>query len=219
MKAIILAAGKGERFGQLTKITPKPLIKIGNISLIERNILLLRKNNFKDIIINVSHLSEMIIDKLGDGKKFGVSINYSIEKPQPLETGGGIQNALHLIGEKPFLAINSDIYTDCELQKISISKNDLGSLVMVKNPSHNLEGDFSLENSRITLNDKNKLTYSGIAILNPKIFKNIKLKKYKLVNILIDCIKNNKISGYKHNGVWHDVGTKDRLETVEKLFF
>ena len=161
----------------------------------------------------------MIIDKLGDGKKFGVSINYSIEKPQPLETGGGIQNALHLIGEEPFLAINSDIYTDCELQKISISKNDLGSLVMVKNPSHNLEGDFSLENSRITLNDKNKLTYSGIAILNPKIFKNIKLKKYKLVNILIDCIKNNKISGYKHNGVWHDVGTKDRLETVEKLFF
>ena len=154
MKAIILAAGKGERFGQLTKITPKPLIKIGNISLIERNILLLRKNNFKDIIINVSHLSEMIIDKLGDGKKFGVSINYSIEKPQPLETGGGIQNALHLIGEEPFLAINSDIYTDCELQKISISKNDLGSLVMVKNPSHNLEGDFSLENSRITLNDK-----------------------------------------------------------------
>ncbi len=219
MKAIILAAGKGERFGQLTKITPKPLIKIGNISLIERNILLLRKNNFKDIIINVSHLSEKIIDKLGDGKKFGVSINYSIEKPQPLETGGGIQNALHLIGEEPFLAINSDIYTDCELQKISISKNDLGSLVMVKNPSHNLEGDFSLENSRITLNDKNKLTYSGIAILNPKIFKNIKLKKYKLVNILIDCIKNNKISGYKHNGVWHDVGTKDRLETVEKLFF
>ena len=219
MKAIILAAGKGERFGQVTKFTPKPLIKIGNISLIERNILLLKKNNFKDIIINVSHLSEMIIDELGDGKKFGVSINYSIEKPQPLETGGGIQNALHMIGEEPFLTINSDIYTDCELKKISISKNDLGSLVMVKNPSHNLGGDFSLENSRITLNDKNKLTYSGIAILNPKIFENIKLKKYKLTNILIDCIKNNKISGYKHNGVWYDVGTEDRLEIVEKLFF
>tara|TARA_B100001564_G_C20451553_1_gene583669 strand:+ start:99 stop:758 length:660 start_codon:yes stop_codon:yes gene_type:complete len=219
MKAIILAAGKGKRFGEITKIQPKPLIKIGKISLIERNILLLKKHNFKDIVINVSHLSEMIIKELGNGDKFGVNIKYSIEKPEPLETGGGIQNALPLLGDNSFLALNSDIFTDCDLQKISIKKNDLASLVMVKNPSHNLDGDFSLENKRISLNGNNKLTYAGIAIFNPKIFTNIKLKKYKLINILIDNIKNDKISGYEHKGIWHDVGTKDRLETVNKLFF
>ena len=219
MKAIILAAGKGKRFGEITKHTPKPLIKINNISLIERNIFLLKKYNFKDIIINVSHLSELIINELGDGSKFGVDLRYSIEKPEPLETGGGIQNALNLIGEEPFLTINSDIFTDCILKNVSLNQDDHGTLVMVNNPPHNLDGDFSLNNGRITLSETKKLTYSGIAILNPKIFKNIKLTKYKLIDILIDCIKQNKISGYKHNGIWYDIGTKERLQAAERLFF
>jgi MurNAc alpha-1-phosphate uridylyltransferase len=107
MKAIILAAGKGKRFGETTKKIPKPLIKLGNFTLIEHNIFLLKKYGFNDVVINVSYLSQMIIDYLGDGSKYGISIKYSIEKPEPLETGGGIHNAMSLLGNNIFLVINS----------------------------------------------------------------------------------------------------------------
>jgi len=219
MKAIILAAGKGERFGEITKTLPKPLVKLGDATLIEHNILLLKKYGFNDLIINVSYLSNMIIDYLGFGEKYNISINYSIEKPEPLETGGGIQNALHLLGHEPFLVINSDIYTNCQLSKIKIKNNDLASLIMVENPAHNPNGDFSLDNERITISNKNNLTYSGIGIYNPKIFNEIKLKKYKLFDVLLKNIKDNKVSGYKHNDIWFDVGDLKKLEKINKLFF
>ena len=219
MKAIILAAGKGERFGEITKTLPKPLIKLGDTTLIEHNILLLKKHGFNDIVINVSHLSEMIIDYLGSGEKYNISINYSIEKPEPLETGGGIQNALGLLNDEPFLSINADIYTNCRLSDLKIKKNDLASLVMVKNPSHNPNGDFSLDNERITTSNKNSLTYSGVGIYDPKIFNGIKLKKYKLTDVLQKNIKDNKISGYQHNDIWYDIGDLKKLEKVNNLFF
>ena len=219
MKAIILAAGKGERFGGITKKLPKPLIKLGDTTLIEHNILLLKKHGFNDLVINVSHLSDIIIDYLGSGEKYNVNISYSIEKPEPLETGGGIQNALNLLGDKPFLVINADIYTNCKLSNIKIKKNDLASLVMVKNPSHNPNGDFSLDKERITTSNKNNLTYSGIGIYNPKIFDKIKLKKYKLIDVLQKNIKDNKVAGYEHNDIWYDVGDLKKLGKVNKLFF
>ena len=218
MKAIILAAGKGKRFGEITDSLPKPLIKIGVLSLIERNIKLLKSCDFTDIIINVSHLSELIIDKLGNGENFGVNITYSIEKPEPLETGGGIHNALNFIDENQFIVLNSDIYTDFNLKNLCLQGNDLASLVMIKNPSHNLAGDFSLENGRITLNKINMMTYSGIAILNKKIFEGEKIRKYKLVDVLSKYIKMEKVSGLKHNGFWYDVGDIEKLKIVEKLF-
>ena len=165
MKAIILAAGKGERFGDITKTLPKPLIRLGDITLIEHNILLLKKYGFNDLVINVSHLSSMIIKFLGNGDRYQVNINYSIEKPEPYETGGGIHNALHLLGDNPFLVINADIYTNCNLANIIIRQRDLASLVMVKNPEHNVNGDFSLENDRITLANKSTLTYSGMVFI------------------------------------------------------
>jgi MurNAc alpha-1-phosphate uridylyltransferase len=219
MKAIILAAGKGERFGDITKTLPKPLIKLGDITLIEHNILLLKKHGFNDLVINVSHLSDMIIDYLGNGKKYNVNINYSIEKPEPYETGGGIQNALHLLGDSPFLVINADIYTNCNLSNISIKQDDLASIVMVKNPKHNIDGDFSLINSRITLANKNTMTYSGIGIYNPLIFSGIKSKKYKLSEILLKNIIKDKVSGSEHTGIWFDVGDAKKLKNVSKLFF
>ena len=188
MKAIILAAGKGERFGDITRTLPKPLIKLGDITLIEHNILLLKEYGFNDLVVNVSHLSDMIIDYLGNGKKYNVNIKYSIEKPEPYETGGGIQNALHLLGGSPFLVINADIYTNCNLSNISIKQNDLASIVMVKNPEYRIDGDFSLINGRITLANKNTMTYSGIGIYNPLIFSGIKSKKYKLSEILLKNI-------------------------------
>ena len=219
MKAIILAAGKGKRFGETTKKIPKPLIKLGNFTLIEHNIFLLKKYGFNDVVINVSYLSQMIIDYLGDGSKYGISIKYSIEKPEPLETGGGIHNAMSLLGNNIFLVINSDIYTDCTLSDIILPKNDLASLVMVKNPKHNLNGDFSLSNSRIKFNQNNKLTYSGIGIYNPEIFNNIKLSNYMLIKLLLPAIKLGRVSGQFHKGIWLDIGDEEKLKNAEKLFF
>lgn len=219
MKAIILAAGKGERFGDITRTLPKPLIKLGNITLIEHNILLLKEYGFNDLVVNVSHLSDMIIDYLGNGKKYNVNIKYSVEKPEPYETGGGIQNALHLLGGSPFLVINADIYTNCNLSNISIKQNDLASIVMVKNPEYRIDGDFSLINGRITLANKNTMTYSGIGIYNPLIFSGIKSKKYKLSEILLKNIIKNKISGSEHTDIWFDVGDVKKLKNVNKLFF
>tara|TARA_Y200000002_G_scaffold121203_1_gene99444 strand:- start:526 stop:1191 length:666 start_codon:yes stop_codon:yes gene_type:complete len=219
MKAIILAAGKGKRFGNITKIVPKPLIKLGEFSLIEHNIILLKKYGFEEIIINVSHLSDLIINFLGNGEKYNVNINYSIEYPEPLETGGGIQNALRLLGDKPFLVINSDIFTDCNLSKIKINSSDLASLVMVKNPSHNIQGDFSILKNRIILNKRNDATYSGIGIYKPEFFQNNIVKKYKLIDLLIKHVKNDRVSGFHFKGIWHDVGNEERLTEVKNLFF
>ncbi len=218
MKAIILAAGKGKRFGEKTKNLPKPLLKLGKFTLIEHNIFLLKKYGFNDIVINVSYLSQTIIDYLGDGSKYGISIKYSIEKPEPLETGGGIHNALPLLGDDIFLVINSDIYTDCILSDIVLAKNDLASLIMVKNPDHNPNGDFSLSNKRIKFNQDNKLTYSGIGIYNPKIFKNVELSNYMLINLLLPAIKSNKVSGQLYNGVWFDIGDNKKLKKAENYF-
>ena len=219
MKAIILAAGKGKRFGNITKTIPKPLIKLGEFSLIEHNIILLKKYGFEEIIINVSYLSDLIIDYLGNGEKYSVNISYSIEHPEPLETGGGIQNALSLLGNEPFLVINSDIFTNFNLSTININSSDLASLVVVKNPPHNKQGDFSILNNRIVLKKRNDVTYSGIGIYRPEFFQNNISKKYKLIDLLITHIKNNKVSGSQFEGIWHDIGNEERLTEVKNLFF
>ena len=218
MKAIILAAGKGIRFGDITKKTPKPLIKLGKLSLIEHNIMLLKKYGYNDIVINVSHLRDLIIDYLGDGSKYDIKIEYSIEDPEPYETGGGIKYALNLLGDKPFLVINSDIYTDFNLSNFELNKNDLASLVMVRNPNHNTKGDFSIFKGRVIVKEKNELTYSGISILNPKIFENFKDHKFKLIDVFLEQIKNNNVAGQIHDGSWIDIGTPDRLKIAEELF-
>ena len=218
MKAIILAAGKGKRFGDITKKTPKPLIKLGKLSLIEHNIMLLKKYGYNDIVINVSHLRDLIIDYLGDGSKYDIKIEYSIEDPEPYETGGGIKYALNLLGDKPFLVINSDIYTDFNLSNFELNKNDLASLVMVRNPNHNAKGDFSIFKGRVIVKEKNELTYSGISILNPKIFENFKDRKFKLIDVFLEQIKKDNVTGQIHNGTWIDIGTTDRLKIAEELF-
>ncbi len=218
MKAIILAAGKGERFGDITKSIPKPLIKLGQLSLIEHNIVLLKEYGYKDIVINVSYLHDAIIDFLGNGDKYNIKIKYSIEVPEPYETGGGIKHALSLLGNQPFLVINSDIYTDFRLSNIVLDQKDLASLVMVRNPNHNVRGDFSISKGRVILKEKNDLTYSGISILDPKIFKNFRDHKFKLIDVFMEQIKNDAVSGQVHDGAWIDIGTPDRLKTAEDLF-
>ena len=156
-------------------------------------------------------------DQLNTQNYFSCPV-YSIEKPEPFETGGGIQNALPILGNQPFLVLNSDIYTNFRLSNLSLNENDLASLVMVKNPAHNKYGDFSFNNGRLQNNNKNKMTYSGIGIYDPKIFNKKKVSNYKLIHILVENIKKGKISAVIHDGIWFDIGDINKLSIAEKLF-
>ncbi|NDF81188.1 MAG: nucleotidyltransferase family protein, partial [Methylophilaceae bacterium] len=186
MKAMILAAGKGERMRPLTDQIPKPLLEVAGKPLIVWHLEKLAKAHFEEVIINHAYLGKMIEDYVGDGSRWSLKITYSREG-SPLETAGGIKKALPLIGDQPFLVVNADIYTDFNYANIkNRNLNDFkGHLVMVKNPKEHPDGDFVLKNNQIELDGKEKLTFSGIAIYQPKIFEDINIESVaKLAPIL-----------------------------------
>ena len=216
MKAMILAAGRGERMRPLTDQIPKPLLEVAGKPLIVWHLEKLAKANFEEVIINHAHLGEMIEAYVGDGSRWNLKITYSREG-SPLETAGGIKKALPLIGDQPFLVVNADIYTDFNFATIkNRNLNDCkGHLVMVKNPKQHPDGDFFLQNNQIELEGKERLTFSGIAIYQPKIFEDIKIEPVaKLAPILKKLIGAKCISGEAHQGLWFDIGTPERLNEV-----
>ncbi len=215
MIAMILAAGLGQRMMPLTKNTPKPLIEVKGIKLIEHSINALKKAEITDIVINISYLGEQIKSYLGNGKKFGVSITYSDESEGALETAGGIIKALPSLGDKPFIVINSDVLCEYDLSKLKLPIGSLAHLVLVDNPKHNPNGDFSLANEHQIINSTTKsYTFSGIGIYHPNLFKTHKNTKGKLplYPILKEAIINVQLSGEYFDGIWQDVGTPERLE-------
>lgn len=216
MRAMILAAGKGERMRPLTLVKPKPLLEVQGISLIEHHIINLKKSGFNDIVINVSWLAQQIMQKLGSGEKYGVKIRYSFEGNEPLETGGGIFNALKLIGKAPFLVVNGDIFTDIDFSTLHLKTGKLAHLMLVNNPKHNPMGDFSLSESGSlsTDNTNKKYTFSGIGIYHPYLFKNCKLEKFSVVPLLKNAMKQKHITGQLFKGKWDDIGTIDRLLAI-----
>jgi len=216
MKAMILAAGKGERMRPLTDQIPKPLLEVAGKPLIAWHLEKLAKANFEEVIINHAYLGEMIEAYVGDGSRWNLKIAYSREG-SPLETAGGIKKALPLIGGQPFLVINADIYTDFNFATIkNRNLNDCkGHLVMVKNPKQHPDGDFFLQNNQIKLEGKERLTFSGIAIYQPKIFEDINIEPVaKLAPILKKLIGAKCISGEAYQGLWFDIGTPERLNEV-----
>lgn len=216
MRAMILAAGKGERMRPLTDQIPKPLLEVAGKPLISWHLEKLAKANFKEVIINHAYLGEMIESYLGDGSKWGIKISYSREG-FPLETAGGIKKALPLIGDKPFLVINADIFTDFDYAALkNRNLNEFkGHLIMVKNPKHHSEGDFVLKDSQIELEGEGKLTFSGIAIYKPEVFKEINMESAnKLAPILKKLINARGVSGEVHHGIWFDIGTPERLKEI-----
>lgn len=217
MKAMILAAGRGSRMGDLTNVTPKPLTRISNTTLIEKNIKNIRKSGIKEIIINVSWLGDKIINHLGDGNKYDVNIYFSDEGKDMLGTGGGILNALDLLDKDPFWLVNADLFCDFSIDiKKTLINDDLAHLVLVDNPEHHPDGDFLLKNGRVSVCNKSMpLTFSGISLISPKIFKNINKKVFPLEPILKKYASQNKISGEHFKGTWIDVGTKKRLRDTE----
>lgn len=215
MKAMILAAGKGERMRPLTLTTPKPLIPVNGVPLIVYHIKALANAGFRELVINHAWLGQQIEDYLGTGEQFGVHIHYSAEG-EPLETGGGIKKALPLLGDEPFLIVNGDVFCNYPFANLKHPIDNFAHLVMVNNPEHVANGDFGLTDEHLIVNEANqKYTYSGIAILHPKLFDNCTEKAFKLAPLLREAMQQQQVTGELFQGDWTDVGTIERLKEVE----
>jgi MurNAc alpha-1-phosphate uridylyltransferase len=211
MKAMILAAGRGERMRPLTDATPKALLSAGRQTLIEHHIEALSAARVRDIVINVAWLGDLIKAHLGNGRRYGVDIEYSEEPDGALETGGGILHALPLLGSDPFWLVNGDVRTDFKFPEKSLSVNDLGHLIFVKNPDHNPNGDFGLDGHRVVTASNTMLTYSGIAMLQAELFAGQTPGRFPLAPLYAAAANQGRLSGGLYNGVWLDVGTPERL--------
>jgi MurNAc alpha-1-phosphate uridylyltransferase len=206
---ILLAAGHGNRMRPLTEHTPKPLLKVRNISLIEHHLIKLADLGFKNIVINTAYLGFKIQEQLGSGKKFGLRIEYSDESDTgALETAGGIKKALPLISSDVFLSINADIWTDFDFTLMLTPLSKTGRIALVPNPSHNPDGDFLLEGSN------KSLTFSGIAVYRKNLFEELPKGKQALGPILKKMVIENELDTMLLNAKWTDVGTPERLEKL-----
>jgi MurNAc alpha-1-phosphate uridylyltransferase len=213
---MILAAGRGERMRPLTDQTPKPLLKVCGKPLIQYHIEALRDAGFRELVVNHAHLGNQIVERLGDGAQFGVHIDYSAEAEGALETGGGIKQALPLLGEQPFLVINGDIWTDYPYQQLYREPEGLAHLVLIDNPPHHPEGDFQLNGRRLTVEGNRKLTFSGIGLYQPDLFADSPDGAFPLAPLLRGAMQAGQVSGEYFQGRWLDIGTPQRLEELNR---
>ena len=221
MKAMILAAGMGNRMRPLTLHTPKPLLEVGGKPLIVWHIEKLQKIGVQEIVINTAWLGEKLVDALGDGSQFGVKILWSHEG-EGLETAGGIINALPLLGNEPFILVNGDVWTTMDfapLLNVQL-QDDLAHLVLVENPVQHPQGDFTLAaNKAYTFEQARSgenLTYSGVAVMHPQMFVGLESGKRPLAPLLKQAMQQEKVSAQKLQGVWVDVGTPERLNALDQ---
>lgn len=221
MKAMILAAGRGERMRPLTDETPKPLLRVAGKPLIQWHVEALQATGFTELVINHAWLGAQIESQLGDGSQFGVRIVYSPEGGHALETGGGIYRALPLLREStaddPFLVINSDVLTDFDLRQLPTQTDGLAHLVLVSNPAHHPQGDFLLKEETVRNLGEPRLTFSGIGIYRPQLFAGCEAGAFPLAPLLVDAMQQGQVSGQFHTGMWLDVGTQERLKTANQL--
>ena len=218
MKAMILAAGKGERMRPLTLHTPKPLVQAGGKRLIEYHLEALAKAGFTEIVINHAWLGQQIERYLGDGAQFGLRIRYSPEG-EPLETGGGIFRALPLLGDEAVVVVNGDIWTDYDFRALRQPIAGLAHLVLADNPAHHPNGDFILVDGQVRDADADAqtLTYSGIAVLHPQLFEGCTAGAFKLAPLFRKAMADGQVTGERLEGQWVDVGTYERLAEAEAL--
>jgi MurNAc alpha-1-phosphate uridylyltransferase len=218
MKAMLLAAGRGERLRPITDHIPKALVEAGGKPLIGWHLERLARAGFREAVINVSHLGERIVERLGDGRAYGLRLRYSRERER-LETAGGIANALPLLGTEPFLLVNADVYCECDFARLrGVSLADrLAHLVVVPNPPHKAKGDFELRGGLIVGDDPApRYTYSGVALMNPALVAPVKPgEKAALAPLLYAAAGNWRLGGELYEGLWQDVGTIERLAELE----
>ncbi len=213
---MILAAGRGERLRPLTDQTPKPLIEVGGRPMIEYHLDGLARAGFREVVVNTGHLGAQLPEALGDGARWGLNLHYSEEPPEALETGGGIYQALPVLGKHSFAVINGDIWCDYPLAQLRAVKCDTAHLVMVDNPAHNPGGDFSLRAGRIANEGPRMLTFSGIAVYHPSLFDGCEAGRWSVVPLLRKAVNDRLVTGELHRGGWHDSGTPERLDALRQ---
>ncbi len=216
MKAMVLAAGRGERMGSLTDQAPKPLLRVGGKSLIEHLVEALVAEGIRELVINHAWHGAMIEERLGDGSAFGATIVYSAEGERALETGGGIRHALPLLGSDPFIAVNADIWTDYPFSSLPDALETLGHLVLVDNPGHHPDGDFTLAGTRVGDGADHRLTFSGIGVYHPDLFAELPDDRFPLAPLLYERCREGRLSGVHYTGEWWDVGTPERLTSLDR---
>jgi MurNAc alpha-1-phosphate uridylyltransferase len=226
-RALIFAAGRGERMRPLSDTTPKPLLSAGGKRLIEWHLEALARIGVREVVVNTSHLAEQFPTALGDGARWNLCIHYSYEGPEPLETGGGMLRALPLLGAAPFIAVNGDIRTDFDFSTLPQNPTGLAHLVLVDNPPHHPQGDFALSHDG-RLRDPSphpgpleqagegeKLTFAGIGVYRPELLAGQRPGKYSVVPILRAAMRAGQVSGEHFRGAWSDVGTPQRLANLQ----
>jgi MurNAc alpha-1-phosphate uridylyltransferase len=217
MKAMVLAAGRGERMRPLTDREPKPLLRVGGKRLIEYHLERLAAGGFHEVVINTAWLGDMIETVIGRGERYGLSITYSHERPDALETGGGIFNALPQLGSAPFLLVNGDVWADIDFGALRRAppRGSLAHLVLVTNPPHHMRGDFLLTDGQVSDGEGTRYTYSGIGIYTPDLFAGSTAGKFPLLPLLRNAIAARALSGELHEGRWYDIGTIERLNALD----
>lgn len=219
MKAMILAAGRGERLRPHTDTTPKPLLPAGGKPLVVHLLRALAAAGFRDIVLNLAHLGEQIEQALGDGSRFGLDIRYSWEPEGALETAGGIARALPLLGSKPFLVINGDIATDFAFAELRTEPAGLAHLILVPNPPHKPSGDFWLEGRHACVTGEGPgYTFSGIGVYRPALFAGVPNAPTRLAPLLREAMAQGQITAQVHRGHWLDIGTPERLRQVDDFY-
>lgn len=215
MKAMILAAGRGERMRPLTDHMPKPLLPAGGKPLIVHHIERLVASGFRELVINHGHLGVQIARALGTGAQWGIHIQYSPEAPA-LETGGGIFRALPYLGPDPFLVINGDVWTDMDFAQLRLASGMLAHLVLVDNPSHHSQGDFVLAGDRVQAEGELRLTFSGIGLYHPELFQGCQPEAFPLAPLLRTAMARALVTGERYHGIWLDIGTPERLRELDE---
>ena len=222
--AMVLAAGRGERMRPLTDRTPKPLLRIGDKSLIEHHIVKLATAGFRRVVVNYAHLGKQIEAALGNGSRWDIEICFSAER-EALETAGGIANALGLIAEDAFAVVNGDVYSDYDYaglytatSRLENCANRIAHLILVDNPDHHQAGDFALDSGVVQVGATDRLTFSGLAVYRSALFKSIRPgERRPLAPLLQEQIRASRVSGEHFRGRWGDIGTPERLATINSL--
>lgn len=218
MRAMILAAGRGERMRPLTDASPKPLLVAGGKPLIEYHIEAFAAAGIRDIVINLAWKGAMLREALGEGGRFGVSLHYSDEGAEALETGGGILNALPLLGGEPFIVVSGDVWTRFPIRSLKerLASSDLAHLVLVPNPAFHPRGDFSLRAGRLGSATDERYTYANIGVFHPSFFEGCEPGRFPLAPMIRRRIEEGRVSGELYSGAWRNIGTPDQLAELDR---
>ncbi len=214
MRAMILAAGRGERLRPITDTVPKPLVEVRGQSLLERHLEHVRSAGITEVVINIDWLGSKIRECVGTGHRFGLEVTYSDETGNVLETGGGIYQALPLLGDEPFLVVNADVYTDMPVPQVELAESEDGHLVLVPTPAYRPHGDFDLVDGHVRNGEEPLYTFSGVAIYRPEFFAGCEPGHFPLTPMLRAAADAGRLSGSVYGGDWADVGTPERLAAL-----